>query len=52
VEHGSLEEALKAVTRDPFVVISGSLYHVGEAMELLRISPATTQPERGLNEWG
>ncbi len=52
VEHTSLAEALKAVAQDAFVVISGSLYLVGEAMELLQISPATTQPERGLNEWG
>jgi len=50
-EHASLAEALRSVAAEPFVVISGSLYLVGEAMELLGISPTTSQPERGLNEW-
>jgi dihydrofolate synthase / folylpolyglutamate synthase len=36
--------------RAPFVVISGSLYLVGEALELLGFSPAA-ESERGLNEW-
>jgi len=39
------------VADEPFVVITGSLYLVGEAMELLKLSPATVGSERGLNEW-
>ena len=59
----SLAEAVeKTGARDPggrppslsrheeFVVITGSLYLVGEALELLGLSPATAS-ERGLNEW-
>ena len=48
---GSLADALKLATNDPFVLITGSLYLVGEAMELLGLSPATSGSERGLNEW-
>ena len=33
-----------------FIVITGSLYLVGEALELLGLSPAAAS-ERGLNEW-
>ena len=36
---------------DDFVVVTGSLYLVGEALELLGLSPATGGSERGLNEW-
>jgi dihydrofolate synthase/folylpolyglutamate synthase len=50
-EHPSLTEALKASAREPFLVIAGSLYLVGEAMELMRISSAPANLERGLNEW-
>ena len=46
----SLNEALKKSAGDTFVVISGSLYLVGEALELLGLSPAAGS-ERGLNEW-
>ncbi len=46
----NLSEALKACKDEPFVVITGSLYLIGEALELLVISPAATD-ERGLNEW-
>ncbi len=46
----SLKEALRQCTGEAFVVLTGSLYLVGEAMELLGVSPAGTQ-ERGLNEW-
>jgi dihydrofolate synthase/folylpolyglutamate synthase len=45
----SLEEAMKFAA-DAFVVITGSLYLVGEALEILGRSPAATS-ERGLNEW-
>jgi dihydrofolate synthase / folylpolyglutamate synthase len=55
---GSLKEALEksgSRGRSPrraenFIVITGSLYLVGEALELLRLSPAT-ENERALNEW-
>ena len=47
----SLPAALKQTWNEAFVVIAGSLYLVGEALELL--DPAWTQAagERGLNEW-
>ena len=44
--HGALE---KIPDNDP-VVITGSLYLVGEALELLGLFPVNTN-ERGLNEW-
>jgi dihydrofolate synthase/folylpolyglutamate synthase len=47
----SLAEALELTERDPFVTIAGSLYLVGEAMELLHLSAAKTNNERALNEW-
>ena len=46
----SLAEALQKTTDDDFVVVTGSLYLVGEALELLGLSPASTA-ERALNEW-
>jgi dihydrofolate synthase/folylpolyglutamate synthase len=50
-EYASLREALAATSKDGFVVIAGSLYLIGEAMELLHLSPAKATGERGLNEW-
>lgn len=47
----SLADALSQVGDASFVIITGSLYLVGEAMELLKLSPATASSERGLNEW-
>ena len=47
----SLAAALQETASDPFVVITGSLYLIGEAIELLQLSPAPPQTERGLNEW-
>ncbi|HXT39617.1 MAG TPA: folylpolyglutamate synthase/dihydrofolate synthase family protein [Candidatus Angelobacter sp.] len=47
----SLADALKEAADAPFVVITGSLYLVGEAMELLGLSPTTSEGERELNEW-
>ena len=52
LECESLESALAATACDPFVTIAGSLYLIGEAMELLRLSAAPGAGERGLNEWG
>lgn len=46
----SLKDALSKCRCDPFVVLTGSLYLVGEAMEILGVSPAGAG-ERGLNEW-
>ena len=46
----NLSAALSASQAEPFVVITGSLYLVGEALERLGFSPADGG-ERGLNEW-
>jgi hypothetical protein len=43
---------LEKTTKDGFVTIGGSLYLIGEAMELLHLSPAKASNERRLNEWG
>jgi dihydrofolate synthase/folylpolyglutamate synthase len=51
IECASLGEALEATTNDGFVTIGGSLYLIGEAMELLHLSPAKANSERHLNEW-
>jgi dihydrofolate synthase/folylpolyglutamate synthase len=48
----SLSEALKQSADDPNLVICGSLYLVGEAMELLQVSAVPARSERDLNEWG
>jgi dihydrofolate synthase/folylpolyglutamate synthase len=47
----SLSETLKNVRNDSLVVVTGSLHFIGEAMELLQISPWPASNERGLNEW-
>jgi dihydrofolate synthase/folylpolyglutamate synthase len=46
----NLATALIACKDEPFVVITGSLYLVGEALEQLGFSPEAAG-ERGLNEW-
>jgi len=33
------------------IVIAGSLYLVGEAMELLHLTRSSGSDEKGLNEW-
>ncbi len=48
----SLAEALAATAPDETVVIAGSLYLAGEAMEILGISNGGRKQERGLNEYG
>ena len=50
-ECDSLADALRRAEADRFVVITGSLYLIGEAMELLKLSPANEVNERNLNEW-
>lgn len=46
----SLAAALNACKEEPFVVITGSLYLVGEALEQLEATPGVGS-ERSLNEW-
>ena len=46
----SLDVALKKCADDGFVVVTGSLYLVGEALMLLGFSTENSD-ERGLNEW-
>jgi len=46
----NLAEALNTCNDKPFILITGSLYLVGEALERLGFSPAGAG-ERGLNEW-
>jgi dihydrofolate synthase/folylpolyglutamate synthase len=48
----SLQEALDQVKDEPGVVITGSLYLIGEAMECLRLSAVPNVSESGLNEYG
>lgn len=46
----NLAEALQASRNEPFILITGSLYLVGEALELLGAAPSDTAG-RSLNEW-
>jgi len=48
----SLAFALSEGRSAPFILITGSLYLVGEALELLQLSPIEHREERSLNEWG
>ena len=48
----SLGQALKCCATEPFVVIAGSFYLVGEAMEHLGVAPTPSEAERQLNDWG
>jgi dihydrofolate synthase / folylpolyglutamate synthase len=50
-EINSLAEGLAAAEKELFVVIAGSLYLIGEAMELLELSSDSPANERKLNEW-
>ena len=52
LECASLEAALADTEQEPFVAVAGSLYLIGEAMELLHISADRQKSERQLNEWG
>ena len=49
IQAESLSEGLESISDDSFVVITGSIYLVGEAMEALGLAKAVG--ERGLNEW-
>lgn len=46
----SLAEGLRACAAEPFVLVAGSLYLVGEALECLG-EAAPAQAERALNHW-
>lgn len=48
----SLAEALRLCRNEPYVLVAGSLYLIGEALELLQPRGASCADERGLNEWG
>lgn len=50
-ETKNLSDALEISAGDKFVVIAGSLYLIGEALDLLKLAPTTAIPERSLNEW-
>ncbi len=50
VAAANLAVALNESQDEPFVVVTGSLYLIGEALEQLGFSPANPR-ERGLNEW-
>jgi dihydrofolate synthase/folylpolyglutamate synthase len=47
----TLRQAFEATQADPFVVVTGSLYLVGEALELLRVAGSDAADEHNLNEW-
>lgn len=47
----SLGEALRLTQAEPFRLVTGSLYLVGEALDLLGAIQSTASDERGLNEW-
>lgn len=50
-EYSHLRAALRAVRRDPLVVIAGSIYLAGEALQVLGLLPALNADDRRLNEW-
>ena len=47
----SLSEALDDAANEKFVLIAGSLYLIGEAMELLHLIEPPGTDEKSLNEW-
>jgi dihydrofolate synthase/folylpolyglutamate synthase len=47
----SLAAALQSFEAEPFVVVTGSLYLVGEAMALLDLLPGASVDELDLNDW-
>ncbi|MSR66329.1 MAG: bifunctional folylpolyglutamate synthase/dihydrofolate synthase [Pedosphaera sp.] len=48
---GSLVEAMSAAAEERLIVLAGSLYLVGEALELLQPAGAPAESEKELNEW-
>ncbi len=49
--HGSTAEALKATCMLRSIIVTGSFFLAGEAMEELQLIPAGAASERGLNNW-
>ncbi len=49
--HATLAEALAQTAGDELIVIAGSLYLVGEALERLHAVDVGATDERGLNDW-
>jgi dihydrofolate synthase / folylpolyglutamate synthase len=47
----SLTQVLSQAAAESFLVLTGSLYLVGETLELLHLTPHQAHQERGLNEW-
>ncbi|MBX3733427.1 MAG: bifunctional folylpolyglutamate synthase/dihydrofolate synthase [Verrucomicrobiae bacterium] len=47
----SLDEALRWAVSDPAVLLTGSLYLIGEALERLEATGSVPAGERSLNEW-
>jgi len=47
-----LDDALSSLANHPTVVIAGSFYLIGEALEFLGQLPPGISSERDLNEWG
>lgn len=48
----TLSEALAQTEAEPFVVIAGSIYLIGEAMERLHLTVNSAADEKALNDWG
>jgi dihydrofolate synthase/folylpolyglutamate synthase len=49
--YATFRDALAAVADEPLVVVSGSLYLIGEAMEVLHVGTRPARDEKSLNEW-
>jgi dihydrofolate synthase/folylpolyglutamate synthase len=47
----SVADALTTLEKEPLVLVTGSLYLVGEALEAFGVSPALSGPEYALNDW-
>jgi dihydrofolate synthase/folylpolyglutamate synthase len=47
----SLEAAFERLAHEPWLLVTGSSYLVGEALERLGLAPEGAQEERALNEW-
>ena len=47
----SLKEALTLAAEERVVVVAGSLYLIGEVMEILQLAPTPASDEKALNEW-
>jgi dihydrofolate synthase / folylpolyglutamate synthase len=47
----SFADAIALAANDSFVVIAGSLYLIGEAMEMLHVAGTLAGDEKGLNDW-